>query len=206
MSLYIVTLAEMKAELGIDDTDDDSVLTEWMEGLQGRFDEFLERTLLRSASETEILDGGSRFIYTKRWPIESVTSIHIASDQDWDNGTVLDATVPDYLIDQDRGKISYGVGTYQWPDGFQNIRVIYAGGYVACDGSPTGDQTAMPDAIRRAFFMQSGYEWRNRHTLGITQISASGAAKQVGAGVALDLKGKTLMPEVEQTLMPFKRV
>ena len=181
--LYIATLEEMKSEVGIEDEVEDSVLTIWLEGLQDRIDDFLSRTLLRIVDETEYHDGGERFIYTKHWPIEDVSSIVIAHDQDWDNGTVLDSPVPDYLVNEKRGKISYATGTNNWPGGFQNVRTILTGGYVACDANVGSGQTAMPDWARRAMFMQCGFEWRNRETLGITQISAGGAAKQVLAGL-----------------------
>jgi len=205
MSLYIATLAEVKADLGIEHTDYDAVLTEWMEGLQGRFDSFCNRVLLYSASETEYFNGGGSSLLLRRWPIESISSIIVDADQEWDADDALDSD--DYRLNYRRGRIVYGTGTYKWPAGFQNIRVVYAGGFVKSDGSACTyvDATEL-DALRRAFFMQFGFEWRNRETLGVTQFSRDGASRQVGAGVALALKEKTLMPEVASTLTPFMRL
>ena len=53
--------------------------------------------------------------------------------------------------------------------------------------------------------MQANFEWRNRKTLGINQVSQSGASIQQGAQVSLALKQRTLLPEVETTLQPFVR-
>ena len=53
--------------------------------------------------------------------------------------------------------------------------------------------------------MQVGFEWRNKENLGVTQIAQNGVSVQTGAGVALALKGMTLMPEVEQALLPLLR-
>jgi hypothetical protein len=60
--------------------------------------------------------------------------------------------------------------------------------------------------LKRAFFMQAQFEWNHRQHLGTTSISKGGMAIQTGAGVMLALKGKTLLPEVEETLLPLKRV
>jgi len=202
--LYIATLAEMKAEVGIDDTVDDAVLTIWLLGLQGRFDARCNRKFLYSASETEYFDGGFRDLLVKRWPIDSVASIHVDADQDWEDDSELESD--DYLINNRRGCIVYGVGSYAWPEGFQNVRVVYAGGFVKSDGSaaPNVDDEQL-DTIRGLFFYQAGYEWRNRDTLGITQINQAGVSKQAAPAIALALKGMTLLSVVEQGLQPFSR-
>ena len=207
MSLYIVTLAEMKATLGIADTVDDAVLTDWLEGVQGRVDGFLGRLLLEASGAQEILDGGETSLFVKRWPIESVSEIVINGDQDWtDANSILDSD--DYLVNHRRGSILYGRGRSPWPDALQSIRVTYTGGMFNSDTTAANSYVTESDreSVRRAVYMQAGFEWRNRETLGITQINASGVGKQVGAGVALALKGKTLLPEVEETLWPLKRV
>lgn len=204
--LTILTLAEMKAELGLADTTDDALLTAWMEGLQGRFDAALNRVLLRGESVTEIHDGGPLRLYLARRAIESVISVHIAADQDWENGDSLTQADHEFILNAPLGRLIHGVGLTRWPAGDQNIRVIYTGGYVAAGTTPGAGQTAMPDAIRRAFRMQMGFEWRNRETLGVNQISQSGVSVQAGAGVMLAMSGKTLMPEVIETIATFKRM
>jgi hypothetical protein len=197
MSLYIVSLAEMKQDLGISDTRDDAALTLWMEGLQGRFDDHLDRVLLRN-ERVEIHDGGESFLYLKSFPVESVTTVHLDHDQEWNADSLLNAT--DYRLRADRGLLTFGSfgPIMAWPEGFQNIRVAYVGGYLATGTSPGEGQTAIPDAIRRCFFLQAGFEWRNRTNLGKESVSAQGAS--------VALAPAQLLPEVKSGLQPYRRI
>jgi len=207
VSLYIKTLAEMKAELGIGDSVDDAVLTAWMEGTQGRMATHCRRLFLEQSSRAEIHDGGKTSLFVRAYPIETLSEVVVDQDQDWtDSANVLASD--DYLANHKRGAIVYGRGGSPWPEGYQNIRVTYTGGLVASDGTAANSYVEDEDlqTLKRAFVMQAGFEWRNRETLGITQISQSGAARQVGAGVALALKGITLMPEVQEALGPLRRM
>lgn len=192
----IVTLSEMKAELGLTDTTDDAALTLWMAALDGRFDSFLNRTLARSAAAEEIFDGGGKMLLLARFPVESVASINVDGAALWAADTLLDADA--YRLNKTRGRIYYGTsGDIAWPAGRQNIRVIYAGGYVGAGELPAAGQTAMPEAIRRAYLMQCGFEWRNRSHLGQASVSAQGAG--------INLAPAKLLPEVETILEEFKR-
>ena len=196
MSLYIVTLAEMKAELGLGDTTDDAVLTRWMNGLQGRFDDECGRALLRGADIEEIHDGGESWLFLARFPVESIASVHVAADQDWSDVNKLSAS--DYILNKPRGRLMpAGIGD-KWPEGAQNIRVVYAGGFVACDGVVGAGQSAMPETIRRAFFIQAGFEWRNRLELGKASVSMQGQSVQLAEA--------KLLPEVRDALATYRRI
>lgn len=189
--LYIATLAEIKAQLGIDDPNDDAALSLWLEGLQGRLDSHLGRTLAYAASVTEYFDGGGLALYVARYPVVSVASVVVSDDQDWSGESPLTEAAGDMRINYDRGRISYGTrGTERWPEGKQNIRVVYAGGYQAAE---------IPQAIKGAYIMQATFEWRNRQNLGTSQISANGATVQYGAN------GMILLPDVMAVLAPYRR-
>ena len=54
------------------------------------------------------------------------------------------------------------------------------------------------EAVRRAMYMQAGFEWRQRKNLGVNQMNA--------AGIAMNIAPAKLLPEVEQTLMPLRRI
>lgn len=202
MSLYILTKPEAKDLLGITDVQDDAAIERWMEGLQARFDQHLERTLLRG-THTELVDGGGRFLLLRSWPIESVTSVHWSPEHTWDATTLIDPA--NYVLHADRGRLSW-VGDLPWYVGLRVFRVVYIGGYVAAGVTPSDGQTAMPEDIRRAFALQLNYEWRNRNEMGRQQQSAQGVTIQAGNPTAVLLRGTTLLPEVEATLQPYRRI
>lgn len=196
MTLFIATLAQMKAELGITDAQDDAVLTSWMKGLQARFEDYCERKFLRTEDCEEFHDGGTTQVCLERFPVESISSIRVDLDREFPASTELDAV--DYVVNLKRGSIFYTVSEIPWPAGRQSIRVVYTGGYVAAGTTAEATQYEMPESLRRAFFMQGGFEWRNRGNLGRESISAQGATVSIAPA--------ELLPEVKDTLSPFRRI
>lgn len=206
MVLYIETLANIKADLGIPDTTDDAVLTRWLLGLQGRFDMHCRRVLLKQTDRIEIFDGDVSSLMLDAFPVESVSEVVIDADQDWTNANSI-LSSDDYLIASRRGRLLYGRGDSPWPAGNQCIRVTYTGGLVASDGTAANAYVdeAHVQALKRAFAMQSEFEWRNRTGIGVSQMNASGVVMSMAPGVPLALKEKTLLPEVETVLAPLVR-
>lgn len=192
--LYILTLAEMKAELGITDNADNALLTAWLEGLQGRFDTHLNRRLLRGENTVELFDGGGTWVRPQGWPLESVASLHVDTDQEWDADSLIASD--DYRINLKRGLVYYTVtpGT-KFPEGLQNVRVVSTGGYVSTGTAATATQFAMPEDIRRCMRLQAGFEWRNRTSLGKESFSAGGASMSIAPA--------ELLPEVKHGLAPY---
>lgn len=188
--LYIAILTEIKTSLELEGDQDDALLEQMATGLQTRFDSSLNRTLLRAESATEKFYGNEFSLYVKRYPVETLVSVAY-------NGEEVDANC--YRLREEEGCLEFLYG--RWPDG--KITVTYAGGYRACYA--TGDGEPMPADIRRAFFMQIGFEFRNRDSLGVSSVQANGVAKQTGAGVMLTINGITLLPEVEMTIQPYRR-
>lgn len=194
--LYIATLQELKADLGIVDPIDDALLTQKAELLQGRFDAFMQRTLLRGVDVVEYFDGGSTFLMLDRFPVESVSAVYVDASGSFASDTVLDSD--EYVINRARGRLLYGFSSGgKWPDGRQNIKVVYTGGYLAYAETPTGNQTAIESSIRGAFLMQFGFEWRNKSNLGNQSVSAQGGSVSLAAA--------ELLPEVKDVLLNFKR-
>lgn len=197
MSLYIMSLANMKSVLGITDTADDALLTIWMEQLQGRFDEHCQRRFLYSASETEYFDGGTTSLFVRRWPIASIGSIIIDADQAWSADDAIDSMA--YRVNHKRGSLLYGTAGVPWPCAPQGIRVVYAGGFVKSDGTAAAhvDDYELK-ALQRALLLQANFEWRNRKQLGLSQVSAQGNA--------INMAPCELLREVKDCLVPFRRV
>jgi len=175
--LFICTLQEIKEELEIKDPADDVVLTRHAEGLQDRFEEYLNRDLLRAENFVEICDGGAHAVLLSRFPLESVATVHQSQQQVWDDNSLVDAK--NYTLHLDRGRVIWtpqGATTKSWAAGEQSIRVVYTGGYVGAGTSAQAGQTPMPDAIRGGYMIQFSYEWRNRRTLGTSAVSAQGSS------------------------------
>lgn len=201
MSLYIATLAELRNELGIPDNTDDAKLLALGENVQGAFDAHLNRRLLHAASAVELFDGGDFSLWVNRPPIDAVASVHVSADQDWSADYLLVAADDDYRVDLLRGRLICGISFSQrWPAGFQNIRVVYSGGVVKSDGTAGSAQVDQTDlwALKRAFMMQTSFEWRNRLVLGAQSVS--------GQGVNINLAPAKLLPEVEVLLGKYRRL
>jgi hypothetical protein len=198
VSLYIATLAEVKADLGISDTADDAVLTRTLEGLQGRFEARCNRLFARAENVTEYFDGGTRALYVQRYPIESVASVIIDSDRVFGSEDAL-VEDDDYVLNQEQGTIIWS-GVHGWPSYVvaRAIQVVYTGGYVAAGTTPSAGQFPMPEGLRGAFLLQAGFEWRNRLNLGKQSVGAQGAN--------VSLAPAKLLPEVESVLAPFVRM
>jgi hypothetical protein len=205
MTFYIASLDEVKVSLGIADTSDDELLRIMLDTLQGRLATHCGRNFLYESARTEIHNGGGRAIFLRNWPVDAVSSVAIDAEQDFD-AAANQLAATDYLVGKRRGLLYYGTGAVAWPEGRENIRVVYAGGLLKADGSAApGAETAEIATLRRALLMQAGFEWRNREQLGLAQVSQGGVSVQQGAQVPLALAGQTLLPEVETTLRPLVR-
>lgn len=198
MSLFLATLQQCKLELGIKDLTDDALLLQWAEGLQAAFEQHLNRGLLYQA-ETEFFDGDSLALYVTRPPIGTLTSLHVSADQEWTADNLLDVADDDYRVDYRLGRIIYGVGGgTRWPAGIQNIRVAYTGGMFTAAGAVASSwvQQREVDAVKRAFLLQFGYDWRNRTVLGVEQLTAQGMTKKTPAD---------FLKNVKEILNPLRR-
>jgi len=202
MSLFIIKLEEAKRDLGIEDREEDAAIEAWLEGLQGRIESHLDRALLRSENETVYADGGERTIYLRRWPVEEL-SVREDADKIFGDDTLLVENI-DYHLSERRGRLRR-VGA-DWVDGDEVVRIVSTAGYQACGAEEIDGREPMPEAIRRAALMQFGFEWRNRDKLGITQFDAKGHGASFSNPVDLARRQMTLLPEVETTLEPFRRI
>lgn len=193
--MVIVTLDEARQNLGIEDTRDDAALARTIAGLEGRFEDHLRRLLARCEGQVDTMDGGGRWLFLRRFPVETVTEVRIDAAQNWGDETIVDAT--DVRLNAERGYLAYGPCGVPWPAGVCNIRVTYTGGYVPAGQTAGTGQHAMPEAIRRALLLQLGFEWRNKNNLGAASVSAQGAS--------VALAPAKLLPEVEDALAPYIR-
>lgn len=123
------------------------------------------RFVAPDADVTELHDGtDSKELYLRDWPVQSITSVAYSSG-DYDNPTWT-AYNPksDYRRDMRRG-VLYFAGLDR---GYQNIRVIYKGGYVDSDAVPYDLKLAVIEAVSK--------EFNRRKSQGATSESVGGAS------------------------------
>lgn len=196
MDPYIHTLAEVKAQLGLTDATDDAALTVWLNGLEGRFDVHCRRRFL-VGSETEYFDGDHWQLPLHRFPVASITSVHVDDERVYGADTLLGSG--EYVLNARQGLLSYGSGTTRWPAGLQAIKVVYTGGVLNTSGQAgTNVDPYEAQALKSAFMLQAIFEWRNRRVLGNAQVSQQGAS--------LSLAPAELLPEVKTILGPLRRL
>lgn len=118
----LVTLAQAKAYLGVTASTDDTIIGAILAGATAAMEARAGRHLV-STSRTEYMDGdGGRWLYLAE-PAESITSIHVSSDQTWD-ATTLEAAADYALSDCQVDHLDE-----VWSTGRRNIRAIYAAGF-----------------------------------------------------------------------------
>ena len=197
MSLYLSTLFKAKADLGLADTTDDAILTQWMEGLQGRIADYCQREFLRQENRVDLLTGeGGSLLLLPVFPIETIVSVKMDSDRDFDNTAALVEDM-DFVVRASRG-ILVTTPDWRWPEAPNCIQVVYTAGYVAAGSSPAAGQLEVPAGLQGVFLLQLGFEWRNRLNLGKSQVNAQ--------GVSVNLATAEFLPAVRDGLAPYRRI
>jgi hypothetical protein len=184
MAAYdLITTSEFKLFLDIQvstwDTLIDSLVTScsvWIENYCGGL-----RFKNSGSDVTEYYDGETQdddrmSIFVKNIPIISVTSVASASGSysspTWTN---FDAA-NDYVVNRQTGQISF----FSLPEGKQNIRVIYQGGY-----------SSVPEDLKLACLELVARTFNKRKSFGVSNESVGGASVTWEKELDVDLR-KTL--------------
>ena len=93
-----------------------------------------------SSSRTEYLDGGSKFLMVRYWPITSVTNIWDDPEHEWATNTVLASD--DYWIAKDPEANGHILLDYTPTCSPWSMKVTYTGGYSATGSIPQDLKTA----------------------------------------------------------------
>ena len=118
----LVGVSEVKTHLGVSGSADDTVIGSMVDAAQQAMEGYAGRHLV-STARTETIDGtGKRRLWLAE-PAESITSVHVDSDQSWTAASLVDAD--DYELDGCAVDYRYRV----WTRGNRNVRVIYQAGY-----------------------------------------------------------------------------
>lgn len=179
-SKALTTLETVKDHIGIDAAD-----TTWdnrIKFLINGFSEFIESYAGRGLAKgtfTQKLDSyGHGKIYLRTWPILSITSIKI------DNVLV---SAGDYLPYNEQGSILYRSGG--WPDGDQNIEVIYSGGYVLPKDADDDNPRTLPYDIELACVKGVGNLLNKSDAEGVRSSNSGGMSVNFADGLDSEVKG-----------------
>lgn len=188
----LTQLATVKARLGITDTTDDTLLTNFIKFASARFEGECNRSFERGASLTEEFGGNEIDLRPSRYPIESVGAFHLKSDET--AGWVAQSNA-NYLIRRQcivSLLTALGAST-------QVLRLTYTGGYVLPGTTPGAGQTALPDDLEQACVEQVSYWYQRRHQLGLASVPT--AERTFYRVAELDL-----LPHVRKVLDRYQRI
>jgi len=194
----ICTLSDVKARLGETDTENDTVLTRIILGIEKLFAAYCKRELLANAADiTEYYAGCGPHLALRRYPIIAVTSIKQALAYDFDSFDALTENTHYRLVNDGRDGIIYRMYTdwFNMPD---SIQVVYRGGYCAAGQTPGEGETAMPADLREAAIEQATFLWKRKDDIGLSAVGFEGGSVSKFSAVEL-------LPMVRQILDNYRR-
>ena len=194
MSQAALTLiADVKTRLRMDafETKFDTLLTNFILSVSGRFEKECGRLFARSAAATQEFPGDETELRVVRYPIESVTSFALKTNET--DGFVTQTGV-DYLI-RNACVVSLPAAIGDWR---QQLKLTFAGGYVLPADTAEAGQTALPEDLEQACIDQVAHFFASRDRLGLTSISGEGGSIQ--AFSKLDL-----LPHVAELIGRYRR-
>jgi len=178
----LISLKDMKSQFGIEgaNKDQDDIIASIIDGVSAIIESYCNKNII-SRTYTEYYDGkGGSFLYTKQYPIASITSIHDDSDWVWSTDTLIPSG--DYMIKDNRilfRNITLG-------DASNNIKIVYTAGYT--DTPSDIKQVCISEVIKR-------YKHKNDPDI----VSKSLADGSISYSI------KSLMDETKMVLNKYKR-
>lgn len=194
----LTTVANLKSYLGLSVSTFDTLLEIFINGASKWISKRCgDRVFKEPASDAvELYDGdfdgtGRNKIFTKAWPINSITSIEYKTGS-LSNPTWVAFTADDYTVDEQAGIIyftgGFGANLSSISPNRQNIRLTYKGGFA------TGDENL--SNLELACLKMSAKEFDKRKSQGATQES-------VGGGTVT--WNEDLDPSISDIINPYRR-
>jgi len=174
-----VTLAEAKAHLNVDFSDDDSLIALYLASATDTAQEFMGRAIVEQTLELvidEFPDEGVRLPYP---PLVEVVSVYYDREDDGFETPLSDA---EYVVDN-ASEPGWVVPVTSWPAtiaGINAVRIRYIAGYAA-QGSPADYTIGIPGAIKAAVLLTLGtlYAHRSSVVVGVAPALLPWSAEQL---------------------------
>lgn len=158
MALNLVTLAEIKSEIGQTSSDLDARATYFGEWAEGWCERYLSARF-KAESRAEYYSGNQPFIQPRILPIASITSIVDTFDDASAFTLDTDFTLRDDLIYFGAS----GERPFIWPQGHHRYLVTYVAGYLGTSQTPTPMGAVSPPAgIKAAVLVLCRRIWKTR--------------------------------------------
>jgi uncharacterized phiE125 gp8 family phage protein len=157
-----VTLAEAKAHLRIDHTDDDTLIAMYLAAARNDCEEWTARAFVAQTWELVLDEFPADEILIPRPPLQSVESIK------YDDADGIETTLAntEYVVDRVSQPGWVVPSLSGWPtstfEGINSIRIRYVAGYGSLANSPADLTENIPGAIKAAILLQLGRLYENR--------------------------------------------
>jgi len=196
----LLTAEQFIGVLGADSGAEASRIEDVINAASLMIENYCERQFVTRGALTEYHSPlGPWTLYSKQYPIISVTSIHETLTRTYDATTLLVENT-DYVIESsDEGKIirvaGLTSGPMAWAIGYRTVKLIYAAGYKSPTGGAAG--AALPDdlvAIARRLCARMWKEQERRQWDVQSQSDAAGNFQRFGPAMLLQAEKDALGP------------
>lgn len=122
------TLVIVKRYLKVTGSDDDTLIGELIDGVEGMIEDYVGWELFTvEASYTEYQNGmGENRLTLKRWPASAITTLHDDLERIYGDDTLISSD--DYTLHTDSGIIQLD-GSLILSTGNLNVKIVYTAGY-----------------------------------------------------------------------------
>lgn len=175
---YPLTLAELKAHLRVDTSDEDGLITAYLAAATSHAEKFLGRALITQTLELVLDKFYDAQIVIPMPPLQSVASVRY-DDSSGDEQLLAENT--DYLVDTASAPGWIAAVNKTWPttiDTINAVRIRYIAGYVDSN-SPQAEN--VPFDIKAAIMLMAGslYAHRENVVVGFTAAMMPWSAEQL---------------------------
>jgi uncharacterized phiE125 gp8 family phage protein len=155
-TIALITLDEAKEYLKVNASDDDAILSTFINMASAWVGRYIGRNLVRTTYVEYYNGDGTKDLILRHSPIVSVTSIYIDSLRAWASSSLVATT--NYIVKKASGIIKawYLFGCF--PCGESNIKVTYVAGYTAGSDMPQDVRFAVKRLVE--FYYRIGYTHR----------------------------------------------